>query len=364
MVPVKILIVDDLAENLLALKGLLRRDGVELLEARSGPEALELLLAHEIGLALLDVQMPEMDGFELAELMRGATRTRHVPIIFLTAGSHDATRMFRGYEVGAVDFLHKPIDPVLLGHKVGTFVELQRRRLEAERLNGELREALRLNELFVAALGHDLRSPLSTLVTGLSVLDYEVKEPSARKALGRMRTSAQRMVGMLDQLYDLARVRLGGGLAVTPADTSFRTLADRVCEELRGAYPGRELVVTYDGGSTAGTWDEGRLGQLLSNLVGNALRYGTPGTPVRLDVRGQAPELAFDVHNEGTIAEDARSTLFDAFKGSASGRKESLGLGLYIAHQIVVAHGGTIAAASTPESGTTFHVSLPRSPAA
>src|ERR1700710_810329 len=98
---VKILLVDDLENNLLALSALLERDGVELLMARSGPEALELLLLHPVALTLIDVQMPGMDGVELAELMRGSERTRHVPIIFVTAGASDARRVFQGYDSGA-----------------------------------------------------------------------------------------------------------------------------------------------------------------------------------------------------------------------------------------------------------------------
>src|ERR1700754_1880365 len=109
--PVKFLVVDDKEENLIALEALLRRDGLEILKARSGDEALELLLVHDVALALLDVQMPEMDGFELAEFMRGSDRTRRVPIIFVTAGPHDQQRVFKGYESGAVDFLFKPIEP-------------------------------------------------------------------------------------------------------------------------------------------------------------------------------------------------------------------------------------------------------------
>src|SRR5215510_12248580 len=104
--PVKCLIVDDLEENLLALEALLRAEDVSVLKARSGSEALELLLQHDVALALLDVQMPELDGFELAELMRGTTRSSHVPIIFVTAGVRDSHRHFRGYEAGAVDFLY------------------------------------------------------------------------------------------------------------------------------------------------------------------------------------------------------------------------------------------------------------------
>ena len=112
--PVKCLLVDDRDENLLALDALIAADDVQTLIARSGPEALELLLQHDVALALVDVQMPEMDGFELAEIMRGSERTRHVPLIFVTAGEHDRRRVFRGYESGAVDFLHKPIEPHVL----------------------------------------------------------------------------------------------------------------------------------------------------------------------------------------------------------------------------------------------------------
>jgi len=115
--PVHFLLVDDLQENLLSLEGLLRHEGLVLLKARSGDEALELLLRHDVALALVDVQMPDLDGFELAELMRGNERTRRVPIIFVTAGSADGQRRFRGYEAGAVDFIHKPIEPDILRSK-------------------------------------------------------------------------------------------------------------------------------------------------------------------------------------------------------------------------------------------------------
>ena len=124
----KILLVDDREENLLALVGLLARHDAELLKAGSGEEALELLLRNEVALALVDVQMPGMDGFELAELMRGSDRTREIPLIFVTAGLHDRERIFKGYEAGAVDFLVKPLEPRALASKVGVFLELDRRK--------------------------------------------------------------------------------------------------------------------------------------------------------------------------------------------------------------------------------------------
>src|ERR1700761_9598026 len=126
--PVKCLIVDDLEENLLALSALLARQDVQILTARSGAEALELLLVHDVALAFLDVQMPDMDGFELAELMRGSERTRHIPLIFVTASGRDEQRMFRGYESGAVDFLHKPIEPRILVNKAEVFFQLYRQK--------------------------------------------------------------------------------------------------------------------------------------------------------------------------------------------------------------------------------------------
>lgn len=135
---VKFILVDDIEENLLALEALLRRDGLELLKARSGPEALELLLQHEVALALLDVQMPGMDGFELAELIRGIERTRQIPIIFLTAMATNEHRRFRGYEAGAVDYLLKPLDPQILKSKANIFFELGRQRQELARQRDEL----------------------------------------------------------------------------------------------------------------------------------------------------------------------------------------------------------------------------------
>jgi two-component system, sensor histidine kinase and response regulator len=357
---VKVLLVDDLEENLLALGALLRREGLELLFARSGPAALELLLVHDVALALVDLQMPEMDGFELAELMRGAQRTRHVPIIFITAGARDQKRTFRGYEVGAVDFLYKPIEPMLLEHKVATFVDLHRQRLERERLTDELKEALRLTEMFVAAVSHDLRSPLSTVLMGSSVLDARLEDPTLKRTIARMRSSAERMGGMLDQLYDLARARLGGGITIDPAPMDARRLVQRVVDEFRLTHPERSILVEEDEGSTHGSWDEQRLGQILSNLIGNALRHGNKQDAVRVRVLGASPSLVVEVQNGGAIAPSVRENLFDPFRRGSRAARDSLGLGLYIVRQIVLAHGGEIDVASSEAEGTSFRVCLPR----
>jgi two-component system sensor histidine kinase/response regulator len=354
--PVKFLLVDDIEENLLALEALLRRDGLTLLKARSGMEALELLLVHDVALALLDVQMPGMDGFELAELMRGSERTKHVPIIFVTAGNRDAVRLFKGYESGAVDVLYKPIEPLVLKSKADVFFELyvQRRQYAL---------ALQMNDLFVAILSHDLRNPLGTLVTGAELLERQLSDQRQLVTLARMVSAGRRMSGMIEQLLDLTRARLldGVGLARVRERTDVRALAQRAVEELRGAHPTRQIVL---GGvdRCVMTGDPERLVQVFSNLIGNALQHGDASMPVTVEVGCSPLEATVAVHNAGVIPVDRVATLFDPFRLRDASRPGTggLGLGLYISQQIAHAHGGSIEVITSVEAGTTFEVRIPR----
>lgn len=353
--PTQILIVDDTEENLIALEALLAREGLEILRASSGAEALELLLRHDVALALLDVQMPEMDGFELAELMRGAERTKHIPIIFITAANRDPQRIFKGYESGAVDFLFKPVDPYILKSKVEVFFELDRQRRELARL-------LRLNEMFVAVLGHDLRNPLSTLSSGMQLLEAQLEDEKAQRMLHRMRSAGDRMTAMIDQLLDLTRARLGGGIGLgdTRSRVEIDRLVARVAEELRVAHPARELRVECRG-DCVGVGDPDRLLQLLSNLLANALQHSEASSPIRVAVEGQAQEIRVWIHNAGVIAAEQVPSLFDPFRGRKErAASQGLGLGLFISQQIAQAHGGFIEVESKDSKGTTFCVRLPR----
>jgi signal transduction histidine kinase len=364
---VKFLLVDDLADNLVALAALLKRPDLTLFTARSGTEALELLLQHDFALAIIDVHMPGMDGFELAELLRGTERCKHLPIIFATAAPREQHRVFKGYESGAVDFLFKPIDPHILRHKADVFFQLYRQRQqlalevrERERLLTETRETLRLNEMFTAALSHDLRTPLGAIVAGASLLTGGEQERD-RKVAERILSSGRRMTEMIDQLLDLSRARLSGGIAIAPQRVDLRALAERIVGELRIS-AANAAIETSASGDLFGDWDEGRLSQVLSNLLGNAIRHGEAGT-VGLALRGEEPDsVIFSVHNGGTIPDDVRAGLFDPFRagGAAKSRKEGLGLGLYIVKQIVEAHGGRVEVQSDGATGTRFTVTLPR----
>lgn len=159
--PIRFLIVDDKPENLMALEALLRRDGLEVHRAGSAAEALELMLVNDYALALLDVHMPEIDGYELAELMRGAERTRRLPIIFVTASEQDDTRRFRGYEAGAVDFIFKPIDPVILKSKAEVFFRIGQQARDLARQRDEMRAIAAHRDAAMAQLkAHADNSPL------------------------------------------------------------------------------------------------------------------------------------------------------------------------------------------------------------
>lgn len=358
----KCLLVDDVEENLIALEALLQRDGLDILKAQSGPEALELLLAHDdVALALLDVQMPEMNGFELAELIRGSERTRHIPLIFMTAGSREQNWQFRGYESGAVDFLYKPIDPHMLTNKASVFFELHRRK---QALAHELRartEALRINEMFMAVLSHDLRTPLQSIVAAATVLKRQPPPDKAALMADRVLGASQRMGHMIEDLLDVTRIRQAGGLALQLGPAHMQTLVQRTLDEVATSHPERPIDSTL-AGDLAGTWDAERLCQVVTNLVGNALHHGSVDHPVRIAVDGTRPEeVSITVSNGGTIPAGLLPHLFDPFRGGERepGRHQGLGLGLFIAHQIVRAHHGTIEARSHNDV-TSFRVTLPR----
>jgi signal transduction histidine kinase len=361
---VKCLLVDDLEENLVALSALLARDDVELLTARSGAEALELLLAHDVALALLDVQMPDMDGFELAELMRGKERTRHVPIIFVTAGARDQIRVFKGYDLGAVDFLYKPIEPHILANKADVFFQLGRHKQQLAQDLLERTETLRLNEMFTAVLGHDLRNPLNAILTGAQLLELQSQDQAVRGVASRVLSSAKRMSRMIDSLLDLSRARLGGGIPLLISQADVAAILQRVIQEHQAALPDRVITFAQEpNGDPHGEWDPDRIAQVASNLIGNAVQHGDAGEPIDVRLDGSAPDVVtFSIANSGVIAADVLPHIFDPFRGGDRqiGQPEGLGLGLYIVQQIVHAHGGTVDVSSGPERRTFFRVTIPR----
>jgi two-component system, sensor histidine kinase and response regulator len=354
-----VLAVDDIEENLVALAALLNRPALELIRARSGTEALEALLANDIALALLDVQMPGMDGFELAELMRGSERTKHVPIIFLTAGAPDRTRVFQGYDAGAVDFLFKPIDPQLLAAKVDVFVELHRQKRQLASQLEQIQQAQRMSDLFIGVLGHDLRNPLSSIVNGAALLELKADSPDDTRTKARVILNAsRRMERLIQQLLDFALARVKGDIPIEPVNVDLARSARQVVGELgASASVPVELEVR---GDTSGVWDADRMMQVLSNLIGNGVEHGQPDSPVRVSIDGESPDqVTLAVENRGTIPRQTLAVLFSPFKPRGRNSR-GLGLGLYIVDQVVLAHGGRVSVDEPSPGRTRFLVRLPR----
>jgi signal transduction histidine kinase len=344
-----VLIVDDVEDNLLALGGMLRRDDIEIVTASSGRAALEILLARDVALAVLDVNMPEMDGFTLAELMRGVKKTRYVPVIFVTAEAGEVSRVLKGYESGAVDFLVKPVDERILRSKVDVFVMLYEQRRQ-------LVQADQMRELFIAILGHDLRNPLSALSMSTQLALRRSKDDDVKEPLTRTLRHAERMRRLVEQLLDVTKIH-HGGVSLSPGPADLRAVLDQVVDEFAEH---RQRISIEVFGDTVGTWDVDRLAQVVSNLVGNAIDHGLPGTPVSVRVNGTQNEaLVLEVHNSGAaIPIELRAVLFEPFQGRK--RARGLGLGLYVCKQFVMAHGGAIDFESSDENGTGFSVRLPR----
>jgi signal transduction histidine kinase len=358
---VNILVVDDIEQNLVAIEALLARPGINILRARSGVEALELLLIHEVALALVDVQMPRMNGFELAELIRGSERTRSVPLIFLTAGTQERDAHFRGYEAGAVDFLYKPLDANVLISKVDIFVDLHNQKKLMARQLEELRQALTLNEMFTAVLGHDLRNPLSAVLHGSELLLRGSDDPKVQTNAQRIRFSAGRMARMVEQLLDVARIR-SNGLALRHVRADYGSVCRAIIDEI--ADPAQRERVRLDTvGDPCGEIDVDRFSQVISNLLGNALLHGDATHPVVLRIDGQAADrIVIRVANQGVIPPSQMPELFNPFQASLESRvsKNGLGLGLYIVKKFIDAHGGTVSVRSAPAQGTVFEIVMPR----
>ncbi len=370
--PVNFLIVDDLEENLLALEGLLRRDGLVVLKARSGPEALEHLLAHDVALALVDVRMPDMDGFELAEVMRGTERTRRVPIIFLTAGAPDGQRRFRGYEAGAVDFLTKPVEPHVLRSKADVFFELRRERQEVARLLEEtrrtaeaLRDADRRKDEFLATLAHELRNPLAPLANGLQVLKYAGLAESPARARAMMERQLGHLIRLVDDLLDISRVT-SDKIRLRLEDTDLRAAVEAAIET------SRPLVETGGHVLTARlpaepVWihaDPTRVTQVISNLLTNAAKYTPDGGRIDVSVAVEGDQAMTRVTDTGIgIPADMLPKVFDLFTQVGKHLERSqggLGIGLSLVKRLVEMHGGTVTAESNgPGRGSTFTVRLP-----
>jgi signal transduction histidine kinase len=367
-----ILLVDDVEANLVTLEAVLASLPCRPVRARSGNEALRLLLKRPFALVLLDVQMPEMDGFEVANYLRGNPETKDIPIIFLSAAYQTEASALRGYGSGAVDYLLKPFNPEVLRSKVAVFLELytQKRELsvalserehalkELERTNAALRH-------FTQAASHDMGAPLRAIRSFLEALDEEVGatlSPSAAHFLARSRNAAARLSSLLKALLAYAELRKAAEFA--PVDT--QRVVEKVCSDLAERIEASACQVRAEGLPVV-HGDSSRVYQLFLNLIGNALKFRRSDVPLRvtLSAARDGDAFRFSVEDNGLgIPADAQEHVFSAFKRLHSRDEiEGTGLGLTICREVVEQHGGKIWVESAPESGARFCFTLRDSPA-
>lgn len=385
----KLLIVDDLPENLLALEALIKREDRTVYKALSADEALSLLLQHEFAMAILDVQMPGMNGFELAELMRGTEKTKNIPIVFVSAAGRELNYAFKGYESGAVDFLHKPLDIHAVKSKVNVFVDLYRQskamkqqvealeqsRREQEALlkklqatQGELEQAVRMRDDFMSIVAHEVRTPLNGLILETHLRKMHLaRENAAAFSLDKMHAMVDRderqiksLIRLIEDMLDISRIRTGK-LSIRPSRFDLAQLVRGLVENFAPQVEAAQSSLTLQAEEPLeGNWDEFRIEQVVSNLLTNALRYGAK-SPIEVRVFAEAGEACVEVRDHGIgISEENQARIFQQFERvSASHVSAGLGLGLFISEQIVTAHGGTISVESRIGEGALFRVSLP-----
>ena len=349
--PAKILAIDDLQANLLAVSAVLEPLGHRIVEATSGAAALEAAARDEFAVILLDIMMPEMDGFETLVRLRTVPLARHTPVIFLTAYDLDPRMVERAYALGAVDYVPKPITPLVLRGKVSALVSLYRRGKEIRNRGA----ALAAKDRHIAMLAHDLRNPLASILTLAKLLERNAADDKTRHRADRIGRAAERMDHMVQDLLDYARAR-ADAIPITPAEMDLGELCRELAEELELADPDREIEIETAGDLT-GVWDRPRLYQAISNLAGNAIRYGGGRAAIR--ARRVEDHVEVSVHNDGPAIEpELLPVIFEPFeRGDREGR--GLGLGLYIVREIIQAHGGRVSVDSSDRSGTIFVLTLP-----
>jgi len=390
-----ILVVDDNQTNLVAIEAALSPLGRKLVLARSGIEALGRLLDQDFALIILDVAMPGMDGFETAKLVRSRERNRATPIIFVTGLSWENDAVLRGYELGAFDFLMKPIRPEVLRAKATVFVQLQertielavkadelrqaqirayerelhaqRRRFEAEvmeRQMQQLAEADRRKDEFLAILAHELRNPLQPLQTAVEVLEHEPDKPVPARIRKIVQRQVQHITRLVDDLLDVARFT-AGKLELRREPIDLDGIVDEAVASCRTSIDGRHhhLELTAHPPTAIVHGDPVRLIQCVCNLVHNAVKYTEPGGRLAIDWGSDRGDGFVRVTDNGRgIPADLLPKIFDMFvqERVTPDGGGGLGLGLGLVKRLIELHGGTVRAASEGQGrGATFEIRLP-----
>jgi signal transduction histidine kinase len=381
---VNILLVDDQPAKLLTYEAILRDLGENLVKATSAREALQQLLKRDFAVILVDVCMPEQDGFELVEMIRSHHRMEQTAIIFVSAVQLTDIDLMRGYAKGAVDYVSVPVVPAILRAKVAIFVDLYRKTRQLERMNEDLErhvqertselrdieqalmESNRRKDEFLALLAHELRNPLAPMQSSLDLLHKAGPSEEVVKTVEDVwRRQLAQMTRLIDDLMDISRITRNS-LELRVAETSVDPIIANAVECVQSAIDQarQTLSVTSPERAPMVNGDAARLAQVLSNLLNNASKYTQPGGNLSLTVTENGGEIEFSVRDDGVgLAPDDLARVFEPFQRVGAWTDQSkggLGIGLTLVKTIVESHGGSVKVSSAGlGKGSEFSIIIP-----
>lgn len=378
MEKINILIVDDRPENIIALEALLQRDDVNLISTTLPNEALRLAWEIDIAIALVDVQMPEMDGFELVEILKSNPRTKDILVIFVTAISTETKYAVKGLNAGAVDYLYKPLNPYVTSAKVDSFIQFVKNQRDIVRKNHELeayqKELIKAKELaeqgkkikenFLANMSHEIRTPINGIIGLAHLLEKTELSSEQREMISLLEISSNSLLGVINDILDLSKID-AGKFKINRAATDIIQICHAVINllKIRAKEKGLDLITHFDAKlPTHILADSLRLNQILMNLIGNAIKFTSEGSiTLRVDVldtKGNNAHLKFSVTDTGIgIAPDKIDKIFETFEQADDNTTLNFGgtgLGLSIVKNLAHLKGGTLTVTSEENKGSTF----------
>lgn len=362
----RILVVDDTPANLEMLEEILERKGHEVFLLPSGAMALKAVARNPPDLILLDITMPEMDGYETCRNLRQDPATADIPVIFLSALQSTEDKV-RAFQAGGVDYISKPFRVEEVHARVGTHLSLSRARSELRAQRDRIRDDLvKLQELealknnLVHMVVHDMRSPLMSILLGLQMIEPRIDEPQYRKILGTALSSAEWLRNLVTNLLDLSRLE-EGRMPVDAKPVDLRKLATDARNRIGNILGDHSCSVLVPEAPVTARCDTTLMDRILHNLLSNSLKFAPAGTEVRIAVSAAAGGAKIEVSDDGPgIPPDKQSRIFEKFsQAGREGSPNSSGLGLCFCKHAMEVQGGSISFRCVPGEPTTFTLFLP-----
>jgi two-component system, sensor histidine kinase and response regulator len=360
-----IMIVDDTLPNLQILANMLSEQGYEVRGVPDGKMALMAIHAEPPDLVLLDIQMPDMDGYEVCQQLKEDERTSDIPVIFISA-LDDVFDKVRGFQVGGVDYITKPFQIEEVLARVDTHLTLHRLQNQLKQALVREMELAEMRARFLAMASHDLRNPLAVIQSAsdtLSRYSDRLSEEKKQERFLRIRRTIKQMIGLLDDVLTIAKAE-AGKLEFHPEPLDLAALCEEIMVDFQTTIGSEHhFNVALNGVCSEVIMDSTLLYHILNNLLSNAIKYSPAGSTVTFELTCNDHETVFRIQDEGIgIPKAAQQRLFESFhRADNVGAISGTGLGLAIVKQSVDLHSGSITAESKENEGTTFTIVIPNS---